>query len=360
MADFIKLWNTARGRLQGDHHALLQDAERNRERERRAALTIQSCWRMYRVVKDLKRQHAAAMFLQAMVRAVLAKMKRRRQLITELRESRQMAFHTGAVKFQALYKGFWSRKYIHDYYKMQAYMAKLEHGAAITQTVLQNYRRKEVRRIEDERLKRKQLRHMERVNREHHLIGTKLIPGVYTNGAGPVQEDELRTSVKDLHLTRKPALHLTRFGGHDLSQWKGHTLGQSKPLPPVQGPFKSPQEVADIKNRQDFVSLRAQTDYYTDRHALVKDREQDWVRRVNNSDFVPWSNKARTFNGYIPDLVNTSKFTDFLDSRVCQSMGARAMDTSCREPVRDMTKTMAGNKFDATVRSIRTFDGVNA
>ena len=88
--------------------------------------------------------------------------------------------------------------------------------------------------------------------------------------------------------------------------------------------------------------------------------QKDWVRRVNNSDFVPWSNKARTLNGYIPDLVNTSKFTDFLDSRVCQSMGARAMDTSCREPVRDMTKTMAGNKFDATVRSIRTFDGVNA
>lgn len=146
-------------------------------------------------------------------------------------------------------------------------MQQISDEAVATKQTLAEFRESEVARLEESRRQAIRRAHELKVSREHHLIGTQMISGVYDarrkGGDHPVSESELRMSVRGLGETRPPAMHLTRFGQPSMSSWKGYATGTHgvTTLKPIQGPFKDPEEVARLKNLQPMPSLRAQTDF---------------------------------------------------------------------------------------------------
>jgi hypothetical protein len=337
----------------------MADAEEQRETERLAAVKLQAWWRMVRTIKTIGRMQMAARFLQRNARAALAKIAYRKKIIDRLKDKRRKAYHNGAVLMQSLWRAYWSRKTIHDYYgRWIPYMEKIKDDSVKVKAALAAFRAKEEKRLATEKRAAINRAHDLKVSREHHLIGTTMITGVYDpqRKAGPVSEQELRASVKDLHLTRQPAMHLTRFG-QPLSQWDGFDPGLSKPttLRPIQGPFKSPDEVARIKNVQPMLSLRAQTEFRSLEQSAELDKQRDWYKRANPV-FQPFNQTTKPFNSYQGRLTNATKFADSLDVRLMQSTGPRGGDLSCRIPTKT-TADLFPSRFDATVVGVDNFDG---
>ena len=54
--------------------------------------------------------------IQRNTQNVVRKIRRRKLVIKTLQVNRQGAYHSGAVMLQALWRGHWSRKTIHDFY----------------------------------------------------------------------------------------------------------------------------------------------------------------------------------------------------------------------------------------------------
>jgi myosin heavy subunit len=336
----------------------MADAEETREVERLACVKLQAWWRMMGTIRRIERMQMAARMLQRNTKAALAKIAYRKKIIERLQERRRKAYHNGAVLMQSLWRGYWSRKTIHDYYgRWIPYMDKIKDDSVKVTAALAEFRAKEEGRLASEKRAAINRKHALKVSREHHLLGTTMITGVYDSQrtAGPVSEQELRASVKDLHLTRAPAMHLTRFG-QQLSQWDGYQPGSSKPttLRPIQGPFKSPDEVARIKNLQPMLSLRAQTDFRSLERSTDFDKEQDWHKRVNPG-FQPFNQTTKPFNPYQGRLMNATQFADTLDVRLMQSLAPQSGDLSCRIPTKT-TAQLFQSRFDATVVGVDNFD----
>lgn len=356
--DFIRLMATERAAVAKDYHFLTAAAEDAREVEWEAAVKIQSAWRGYRSRQRILKWRESAKMLQKNFRLVKQKIERRRFVINALEKRREETYHTAAVKFQAAWKGYYSRKKIHDFYgRWKPYMAKLKHDSILVKKALSSFRQREEERIEKDRVRTVERAHMRKVNREHHLLSTTVTDGVYQKGESEVTEQELRASVLDLHLTRKPAMHLTRFG-QPLQRWSQHSPTKTLPLPKVQGPFKSPEEVARIKGMQPMLSLRASTDFQSAEKAQFREKQEEWCKRINEHHIKPWSTKARPFNPYMSQLTNSTAFSDRMDHRLSQSLGPLVGDGSVRLPTKTMNTGLLRGKrgFDATVTGVDTFD----
>ena len=242
-------------------------------------------------------------------------------------------------------------------------MQQIGDDAIRVKQTLAQFRKNEEARLEENRRQAIRRAHELKVSREHHLISTQMISGVYDGsrrgGDHPVSEAELRMSVRGLGTTRPPAMHLTRFGQPALSTWQGYSTGNHgvTTLKPIQGPFKTPDEVARIKNLQPMPSLRAQTDFRSLAQSGDLDKQADWVRRVNPG-FKPFNQSMKPFNPYQRKLYAQAKFGDALDNRLMQSThGPRDGDLSCRVPTKLTSTVFTQGRFDATVVGVDTFDG---
>eukprot|EP00729_Bicosta_minor_P005134 gene5134-5278_t len=345
MSAFIHLWSVERPAVATEYHAAQLVAQEQRETEWDCVVRLQSWWRMHLAIKRVARMNEAARMIQRNTQNVVLKIRRRKLVIKTLRDTRQGAYHASAVMLQSLWRGHWSRKTIHDFYgRWRPFMQQISDEAVATKQTLAEFRESEVARLEENRRQAIRRAHELKVSREHHLIGTQMISGVYDarrkGGNHPVSESELRMSVRGLGETRPPAMHLTRFGQPSMSSWKGYATGTHgvTTLKPIQGPFKDPEEVARLKNLQPMPSLRAQTDFRS------LEQQADWVRRVNPG-FKPFNQTTKPFNPYQRKLLMQS------------THGPRDGDLSCRVPTKLTDTLFVQGRFDATIVGVDTFDG---
>jgi len=364
MSAFIKLWTVERPAVATHYHTAQAAAQEQREHEWDSAVRLQAWWRMHMAIKTIARMQSAARMIQRNTQNVVMKIRRRKLVVNTLQANRQGAYHTGAVMLQSLWRGHWSRKTIHDFYgRWRPFMEQIRDDAVQVKQTLAQFREDEEARLEDNRRQAIRRAHELKVSREHHLIGTQMITGVYDaerkGGEHPVSEAELRMSVRGLGTTRAPAMHLTRFGQPTMSSWQGYTTGKHgvTTLKPIQGPFKSPDEVARIKNLQPMPSLRAQTDFRSLAQSGDMEKQADWVRHVNPG-FKPFNQTTKAFNPYQRKLYAQAQFGDALDNRLMQSThGPRDGDLSCRVPAKLTSTVFTQGRFDATVVGVDTFDG---
>lgn len=233
MATFARLW-AGRHSLLADVNAELRTAEINKDRELRAAITIQAIRRGLVARRVIKKKLVSCKTLQRIWRGFLARQYTCH--ISMLRDKRRALelWTRAAVILQKTFRAFYSRRYKHSYYERQAYLASV------------SLKEEKVRELSDALaestyMEREQLRHDTEqqdfttlAKDLHHLVSTSNIPGVFNSPynmepvrafGAPVETHLKTTFAKSQYLQR----HMMRsLGAQRYQALRGHMTGTGK------------------------------------------------------------------------------------------------------------------------------------
>jgi len=230
MATFQRLWN-ARHSIEGALNDELRLAEINKDREMRAAITIQSIRRAI-----VARRHTVICTLscrgiQRIWRGYLAR-QYAFYVSSQRDKSRALALWTRmATTIQKSFRGFHSRRYKHSYYERKAYLANVtlkdEKIRELSENVAEStYQEREMLRQSDQEEEFTTL-----AKDLHHLCSTANIPGVFNSpynmepvrAFGAPVESQLKSTfaksqylqkhmMRSLGASRYKALHRSSMG----------------------------------------------------------------------------------------------------------------------------------------------------
>lgn len=138
----------------------------------------------------------------------------------------------------------------------------------------------------------------ERAQREHYMLSTATQRGVYRVDAPEIAEDDIRSAQPPLpppskrismEKSRRVSLQTQRGSRAPIEQ-----LPMSQPRAAttpvrskVQGPFRSPDEVWQMRNRPIHATLRTATPYTYRQDAEASEKQREWRERVVDTPFLP-------------------------------------------------------------------------
>jgi len=196
-----------------DYFLATNEASENLAKELHACITIQKSFRGFVVRKYLRLLGEAATEIQRLFRGF--KGRKIYHLRIEERDFKLqlMRYDCCAVLIQKRWKGYFSRRYVSDYYSRKAYLKKVQDEA------------KQFRVEQDEEMTRRKLEAKEKYETErleefedattnlHHLLSTSNRPGVFKSpfgnefsatAYGICVEDHLRNAMKGTLKKRLP------------------------------------------------------------------------------------------------------------------------------------------------------------
>lgn len=326
------------GKLQditGEYFRMTQEASDTRTLETRAVVLIQSAFRASVVRARFHHVVDACSIVQRAARALAA-----RAHVKILRQERQrketlLFFHHCAAVIQKYVRGYWNRKFVHDYYRRKEYLQKISERGQWTVAFLQREHAKKltVQREDEEDQTREEFDNL--AAELHHLVSTTTIPGVYNppyTDALPRAfdkpiEQHLRDSCRirlpralrrpklpplahsasprarnddsgDGDLTRHPTIHKDPSAPpQDLPDRNPHRsrAASAGRLQKVQGPFRSKEqiEVANAKAAQQFRSIQSAAPYSAVEDDMKMQERLAKLMRVSPKDFLAPSSKMK-------------------------------------------------------------------
>jgi hypothetical protein len=193
-------------------------------------------------------------------RGQLGRAKYRQCLEEKVKQMRLFAFNYKAELIQKIWHGYYTRKYVLDFYKRKAYLIAIQNTNEITLNGLNEYQEfLDRQRIEKEQVDKYQ-RIEDEAKNKHYLISTKQIPGIYNSPyhPAPAEMEYLMKNVK-LNPCEK---HKQYIRDSKLNRFESIQLPVG--LPPLpskpQGPFKDPLDVRRQRYRTFSPSLLVETD----------------------------------------------------------------------------------------------------
>ncbi|WAR19152.1 SPT17-like protein, partial [Mya arenaria] len=262
-------------------------AEQERLQEFAASVKVQAWFRGARVRAYMTHMNKCATHIQRRWRGFLGRQFFRLYVKNYVLVMKLNFFNNQATKVQKIWRGYYVRKYVNEldeYSEQQAQSRRrqLEAKEKVTQ----------------ERLARKY----------HYLISTTVIPGVFNSPFQPYPS-EMEYALSSV----KPLVHKRRSikdNPYDPA-WKsyGHELPKPPALPPLaskpQGPFRGPEEVQMQRYKAFQPSLRVATSFTSLEHAREQMKAEEWVTRINDDIFVPFTKREIKYD---PLLHTTSNF----------------------------------------------------
>jgi len=320
-----------------NYFALTQAASDNLAKEVEAVTKIQS---VYRASKIRRSWHAVVGSTLLIQRAVCGWSGRRRSWILRFQRQRQFQaqfFHQAAVVMQRTFRGWWSRRHLHDFGGRKRYVQKLAKRGEWTTTYLDHEHQEKlaVAKMEEEERMRQEFCHV--AGEIHHLVSTKSIPGIYN----PPYNDHLpRAFDKPIEQHLREALRVQlprslrrphhkaapRGARYGLSQQEMHDGADGMTCPPqdmpdrapcvfrtassgrlqkVQGPFRSREqiEVANVKAAHLYKSVQASTPYNLEAQDRVMQSRLSKLMRTSPEDFKA---PGRAAERAVPASLNAS------------------------------------------------------
>ncbi|CAK0899027.1 unnamed protein product [Prorocentrum cordatum] len=181
MAHFFKLQDQIDAATR-EFFEMTQAASDNRPKdlpELKSATMIQSVWRASQVRGRWHSVVHATVLVQRIGRGWLA--RARTQMMRDANRRRQnLRFHEHcATVFQKVYRGWWSRRNLHDFYGRKDYLAKVEKRGEYTVEYLAKERQQRATeaKLHEEEQMRQEFDSL--AGELHHLVSTKTIAGVY-------------------------------------------------------------------------------------------------------------------------------------------------------------------------------------
>jgi len=314
------------------YFAMKQSASDQSAREKAAIIKVQS---VYRGSKVRERWHAVlhnALLVQRLSRGWLARVKTRAKRLEKNKLLNSHFFHHCATIIIKFWRGWQSRRNLHDYYGRKAYVQKLEKRGNWTKDYLTRYQQnmETEAKMQEESEMRREFDNL--AGELHHLISTKSIAGVYN----PPYSDTLPRAFEkpiEQHLRDSCRVRLPR----SLNRPRHRSQQPSQRLPPmdpnpnhslsappqdlpdrdphhsrtasvgrmqkIQGPFRSREQidVANAKATNLFRSVQSNSPF-----SIVEDEARMGNRlskltRVSPADFNP---VGLAPNGYPPSSVH--------------------------------------------------------
>lgn len=321
------------------YFAMSQTANDTCAKEKQAIIKVQS---VYRGSKVRERWHAVlqnCLLVQRCARGWLARVRTRALRFDKNHRLNEVFFHHCAVIIQKFFRGWFSRKYLHNHYSRKAYIQKVEKRGEWTKEYLERYRaNQEVEaKMEEESQMRNEFNNL--AGELHHLISTKSIAGVYNppyNDMLPRAFDKpIEQHLREACKVRLPAS--LRKPRHTRSQQNSQTMSLGyTPTPPqgspytnagppqdlpdrsphksrsasvgrmqkIQGPFRSKEqiEIANAKASNLYRSVQSNSEYATVENSERMDAKLAKLTRVSPVDFNPVGMAPA---GQLPSSVHT-------------------------------------------------------
>lgn len=215
-------------------------------------------------------------------------------------------FNAMACKIQKQWRGYYIRKYVYNYHSRKRYLEALQvKNDHVRQELAEYAENQEVARKRAEEKKEKERKEHE-ARKNHYLLSTTVMPGIYNSPflPFPTEKEFLLQSVKPLPNKRSPK-------GKEAYDpvCTSYDSKVPKVLPPLikrpQGPFREPGDVQKQRYKSFQPTLRVSTDFYSLEKAREKLKNAEWVTRINDNTFQPFTHR---FSCYEPLLHSTSKF----------------------------------------------------
>lgn len=158
---------------------LTQDASDSLAMEVAAVTKVQS---VYRASKTRNAWHAvigAALLVQRVARGWIARSRTKSIRILRNQQLTSRFFMHCAAVIQKFFRGWWSRKHLHDYHGRKKYLHTIEKRGDWTSEYLAEEHKEKlaVAKMEEEEKMRQEFNNL--AGELHHLVSTKTIPGVY-------------------------------------------------------------------------------------------------------------------------------------------------------------------------------------
>ncbi|KAJ3176762.1 spermatogenesis-associated protein 17 [Geranomyces variabilis] len=181
---FARIWPRKGVDIVDQFFLMASDAELHRDAEYNAAIIVQKAWRGFVVRNRLENLNMAATTIQRYSRGY-----RGRQLLEELiiarNTARRMAYYFDmAVRIQRIWRGYWTRAHVFNYYERKAYIQAVKEKMEELREHLAEHL------IQQEQEQKTYIASLaaQKADRlagtRHHLLGTKDVPGIYSGAIG--------------------------------------------------------------------------------------------------------------------------------------------------------------------------------
>lgn len=154
----------------------------------------------------------------------------------------------------------------------------------------------------------------EYAQKNHFLLSTAVMPGVFNSPFKPYP-DEMEFHLRNVKIPHPPSKpkdtgkESSRSAIFDPAHKRYDLPRLQEPLPPVQrrpqGPFRDPGEVQTQRYKPFQPSLRVATNFYSLDEAREQMKQEEWVTRLNDNIFEPFSKKSIPYDKL---LHTTSKY----------------------------------------------------
>ncbi|XP_033641251.1 spermatogenesis-associated protein 17-like [Asterias rubens] len=322
-------------------------SEEQRWSEWEASVHIQAWFRAVRVRSYLKHLHRCATTLQKTWRGFLGRAFVRILIENQVLIMRRNFYNAMATVIQKIWRGFYTRKYIFNYYSRKRYLEGLLVKNQIVRQELEEYseQKSRERAIEMEHKMQKSI--IDDASKHHYLLSTDVVPGIYNSPFTPYP-DEMEMILRSVKPRPPPGPKPKRDNRSGIIIPPSPPLPMTEPLPPIgetklQGPFRTPDEVIKQRYKQLQPTLRVATSYTSVEEAREAMKSKEWIMRVNDNIFEPFSKRDRA---YEPLLHTTSKHGHL-------PYGTRYY----RET--DDTKNITALRFQPVVSPIPVFEKLN-
>ncbi|EDO37017.1 predicted protein, partial [Nematostella vectensis] len=268
------------------------DAENRRILEYDSAVKIQSWFRATRVRSYIRFLNYCARTIQRHFRGFKGREIYRHIVKEHVKQMRINFYNAQATKIQKVWRGYYTRKYIHNYYSRKAFLTGLVVKNEIVRQQLHELSvaasQERARKAKEEQKAAQEIE----ARKTHYLISTHQIPGVYNSPYDKKhfsKEHALLAVRAPSPKTRAAISARLRTGRTGTLDVRGSVKAAEKDmkyevLPPIttkmQGPFREPQEVWKQRHKKLNPTLRVDTSYTSAEQARAEMKAEEWVTRV--------------------------------------------------------------------------------
>eukprot|EP01112_Ceratiomyxa_fruticulosa_P003196 TRINITY_DN1356_c0_g1_i1.p1 TRINITY_DN1356_c0_g1~~TRINITY_DN1356_c0_g1_i1.p1 ORF type:complete len:286 (-),score=47.63 TRINITY_DN1356_c0_g1_i1:85-942(-) len=240
MSKFLCLYQKRQQEVLSSYFHAAREAENYRYKEWNAAIKIQSFWRGCLLRKILQGFHDNATTIQRVFRGYLARCDFTKMQLERERQLRLDYFTKAACNVQRIFRGFYSRKYIHNFYGRKKYLMEVYSRGEQLRIDQQAQLQRAMDEQENAQKAATLAKFKDETGRMHHVISTKSIPGVF-------HPDRVKVVVNDSpiehhfkqnrKLVKKPLKNNTdTFSSEDENEVSRKFNESGVTLPPINSP----------------------------------------------------------------------------------------------------------------------------
>ncbi|NXL85891.1 SPT17 protein, partial [Alectura lathami] len=221
-----------------------------------------------------------------------------------------------AVRIQKRWRGYYVRKYTHNYYALKKYLEAISVNNEIVRNELQEYAEMKEKEKKKKDLEKEEKEKKYQARKMHYLLSTEQIAGIYNSPfrKSPDPMELLLRQSKPLSHRRQQAKSPVAYELYDWPTCRrpptfptGETLlhiGRQKP----QGPFRDIAEVLRQRHRPLEPTLRVAASINS---PLEKAREEmkweEWRNRIHDNEFLPFSSYHKN-QKYDPSIHSSGQY----------------------------------------------------